>query len=215
MADYKPRAPRGMTHDPCPGCQGTERRAKESVCDACRQLLVEAKETREQNANRSGLAWFRVHIRASWNEYHYYVAHATSEGNKALQEAMTKLVAAVAEATYAHTDYNAAGNIVHRKFPFADAGPVITRTRKLTAGDRSSGWYQDHVLISPAAREAINELDKAILLAIGTAREEAARQSAGLLQRLATGDITLDTMNDSIAQHSAQKLRENLAEVEA
>lgn len=207
--EYRPRAQRGYTYDPCPGCRKENHRKKDSVCSDCETKFLEADEARRK-LERPGSLWYRVHLRSVHNNHSYYAANATSDGAHALQAAFTKLIEAVADGTYEEGIWDPDQGHKAKRFPFKSAGALIKRPPALEREQSLS--YADHVLLPPTVRDALNGLDRAILLAIASVKEESARNGVSLINKLATGRMTLDKMNAHIARDSADRLKAALAD---
>jgi hypothetical protein len=194
----KRRALPGHTHDPYECCgkeAGNYGRPKGRICDACGELITEGKRAREALQGQ-GLQVYRwVSRDYAWPAYYsvpgrFSGGASGSSAHDVLRTAVFDLVQRVSTPAPAGTPHQAPTFIVQkrwdgRKERIYDDWPLVIPVK----GD----WHDWRclVLMAPAVRDAIVQLDAAIRVALEDRYETGKDHGSSLLFALAHGEKTI------------------------
>lgn len=172
----------GRTTAACESCgekPGRYGREKGKVCDACQALLADGRRIREHNAADHATAGYQL-VPAS---------HAIDAGhNERVQKALLRLARLVSEP--AGVDYN--------------ANPL------LDVSDGMHNWLSaaENRRARIDVAEALLETQRAVREATQLAYDRGKKDGARVLQRLASGDITLDSFDETLESSLERRKRE-------
>lgn len=188
----------GYTKGPCPGCRKGDDHPSGGVCHDCEQAIAIGREFVRTQKAKKDRGWFRFSTQCPhWNNNYYlaYVHYEESGFEGTIADAFAKVVESIADPSYSFSSWSRdPGEITWDPNRFRNAGDLLTRL-----SDRDSSSHQDRVQITVAQADALNELDRVMVRAIVMASQASFTRGTDLLQGLASGDVSMKTLEQEVA----------------
>lgn len=178
----------GWTEKPCPACGSTEGRSKDKLCYVCQRIYNDgllAREKQESQQEKIAVRHDRAyHLIAGPFLFEHSTTFLSSQLNDMLRHAWHKLTMSVLEPAVGEKPRES---------------PYLVSNKEGTWGVRNEfyGYHDDeHYLVKPEVREAVNELDLAMRLSLEFVYLAGQRQGSNILLRLNEGKVSSSSLED-------------------